>query len=158
VTKLVFSLALTGLLLTGCGYSFGTKLPDGIDTLEVPVFGNATLLRGLEFELSRALVEELKSRTAAKLVSHGADAALTGTVVDYEKVPVYEVAGEVLAGRVKVVVTYKLTKGGTEKAIRESTIPETQNFDLRTGTSEHDARREAVHAIARKIVFQLEDW
>jgi len=118
----VFSIVLALWLLAGCGYGFGVRLPEGIDTLEVPIFGNATLLRGLEFELCDALAEELKTRTPVKIVTGHGDAMLSGAVIRYEKVPIYEVAGEVLAGRVKVTVTFKLVKDDEEKPVREGTV------------------------------------
>ena len=154
----VFSIVLALWLLAGCGYGFGVRLPEGIDTLEVPIFGNATLLRGLEFELCDALAEELKTRTPVKIVTGHGDAMLSGAVIRYEKVPIYEVAGEVLAGRVKVTVTFKLVKDDEEKPVREGTVLETQDFDMRAGISEEYARRRAMREIARKIVYQLEAW
>ncbi len=158
MTMRAFSLVLTTCLLAGCGYTFGSRLPEGIDSLEVPVFGSTILLRGLEVELTEALTEELKLRTPVSLVSKGGDACLTGSVVDYEKVPVYVSAGEVLAGRVKVVVTFSLCRSGSEKPLREGSEQETQDFDTRIGVLEDSARRKAVREIARKIVQRLEDW
>lgn len=151
-------LVLTACLLGGCGYTFGARLPDGIESIEVPVFGNATLVRDLEFELTGALTEELKARTAVALVSTNGDAALTGTVAQYRKVPVYEAAGEVIAGRVTVVVAFKFTRNSAEKPIREGTISETQNFDSRAGLSEEDAHMKAMRALARKIIYEIEAW
>jgi hypothetical protein len=156
--KRVTSLTLAACLLAGCGYSFGIRLPEGIETLEVPIFGNTTLVRGLEFELTETLAEELKSRTPARLVTRGGDAKLTGTVVTYEKVPVYESAGVVLAGRVKVTVTFSLVRTGSDKALKESTLEEAQDFDARAGILEEDARRKAMREIARRIVYEIETW
>lgn len=145
-------------LLAGCGYGFGLRLPEGIETLEVPVFSNTTLLRGLEFELTNALSEELKSRTSAKIVSTGGDAKLSGTVTAYEKIPVYESTGIIVAGRVKVAISFKLAGKSSEKALREELLEEVQDFDTRSGIHEAEARRKAVRELARKIVYQLEAW
>lgn len=149
---------LAFLLIPSCGYGFGARLPDGVESLEVPVFENATLLRGLEFELTSALTDELKSRTGATLVTSGGDARLHGTIVNYEKVPVYESAGEVLAGRITVVTAFELTAGGSGEALRERTLQETQDFDSRAGVTEADARRKAVRELARRIVYEVEAW
>ncbi len=146
------------LIPAGCGYTFGARLPEGINTLEVPVFRNMTLIRDLEFMLTEALTEELKSRTPVKLVSSDGDARLTGSVIEYEKTPVYEEAGEVVAGKVTIVVAFKFTRTAEEKAICESTLAEAQDFDSRTGKTEHDARKAAVQELARKIVYHIEAW
>lgn len=149
---------LSACLLAGCGYTFGARLPEGIATVEVPVFGNTTLVRELEFELTGALTEELKARTALALVSSNGDAKLSGAVVEYRKVPIYESSGIVIAGRITVVVVFKLESAGEENAIQEGTVSETQNFDSRSGILEQDARRKAMRILARKIVYQIEDW
>jgi len=146
------------LLIAGCGYSFGIKLADNIETLEVPVFENATLIRGLEFEISKALAQELKMRTSTRLVTSGGEAVLSGTVTEYEKVPVYESAGVVLAGRIKLKVNFQLLINGGEEPVRDGTLTETQDFDVRTGVTEEEALRNTMREIARKIVYHIEAW
>jgi hypothetical protein len=149
--------AVIMVIIMGCGYSFGVRLPEQVRHLEVPVFGNMTLFRGIEFELTETLMEELKSRTPVELVSSGGDAVLTGAVVEYEKIPVFESLGEVIAGRIRVTVAFKLS-AEPDDVICEGRVDETQNFDLRSGTLEEDARREAMRIIAREIVYRIEAW
>jgi hypothetical protein len=151
-------IAVTACLLLGCGYHFGARLPEDIASLQVPIFGNSTLIRGIEFELTEALTHDLKSRTSARLVDDGADAVLSGSVASYRKVPVYESGGEVIAGRITLTVLFRLAKSTPDQPVVEGSETETQDYDTRTGVTETDARREAVREIARKIVSRIEAW
>jgi len=83
----VFALLAGGLLaaaLPGCGYSQADVYPDGVKTVVVPMFENKTFYRGVEFDLTEAVVKEIELRTPYKVVSNEevADTRLTGTVVD----------------------------------------------------------------------------
>ncbi len=151
-------IGLTACLLSGCGYHFGARLPEDIATLQVPIFANGTLIRGIEFEITEAMTRELKSRTSARLVDSGADAVLSGSVAAYRKIPVYESGGEVIAGRITLTVSFRLVRHADEQPIVQSSETETQDYDTRTGITEMDARREAAREIARKIVSLIEEW
>jgi hypothetical protein len=152
------SILFAACLFLGCGYHFGARLPEDIATLQVPVFANSTLIRGVEFELTETLTRELKGKTSVRLVDGEGDARLSGAVVAYGKVPVYESAGDVIAGRITVTVSFALARGVAGQPVTEGSVTETQDFDTRTGTTETDARREALREIARKIVSRIEAW
>lgn len=75
-------LALAALALTGCGYSHETVYPKDVTSVQVKMFGNRTFYRGVEFDLTEALVKEIELRTPYKVISSdGADTVLEGTVV-----------------------------------------------------------------------------
>lgn len=58
-----------------------------IRTVRVPIFENLTVWRGLEFELTRAVVREIEQRTPYKVVSaeDAADTELSGRIINYQK-------------------------------------------------------------------------
>ena len=58
-----------------------------IHTVRVPIFQNRTFARGLEFELTRAVVREIELKTPYKVVGpdQPADTELTGTIVSFTK-------------------------------------------------------------------------
>src|SRR5206468_11800111 len=58
-----------------------------IHTVRVPIFKNVTFGRGLEFDLTRAVVREIESKTPYKVVSAdcAADTELTGTITIFNK-------------------------------------------------------------------------
>ena len=86
---------LTPLVLTSCGwdgqitllgYTTRPNYDMNIKTVRVPIFKNATFRRGLEFELTRAVVREIEAKTPYKVVSDGCpDTELIGTVVFLNK-------------------------------------------------------------------------
>jgi hypothetical protein len=92
-------LALASLLLASCeegghftflGYT--TRPPFNLDihTVRVPIFKNETFYRGLEFDLTDAVIREIELKTPYKVVTAGdpADTELTGKIITYSKNPV----------------------------------------------------------------------
>jgi hypothetical protein len=85
--------ALLAMIAAGCGYqhnasmdnangySWNTLYRGDIKTVAVPVFGNRTYWRGVEFALSKAVVNELESQTPYKVVERAsADTILEGEI------------------------------------------------------------------------------
>jgi len=74
------------MLLSGCGYSSEQLFPEGYRTVAVPIFENRTFYRGVEFDLSEALVKELELRSPYKVIDPcGADTILQGTITRIEQ-------------------------------------------------------------------------
>jgi hypothetical protein len=69
------------------GYTTRPNYDLSIHTVRVPIFKNITFRRGLEFDLTAAVVREIESKTAYKVVSATcpADTELTGTIVSLNK-------------------------------------------------------------------------
>jgi hypothetical protein len=69
------------------GYSSRPNYDTHIKTVRVPIFKNATMWRGLEFQLTQAVVREIEAKTPYKVVSDAscADTELTGTIVSFNK-------------------------------------------------------------------------
>lgn len=75
-------LVLLTLLVTGCGYAAKPVYPQDVQSVQVPIFQNRSFYRGLEFDLTEALIKEIELRTPYKVVSHAsADTVLEGTIV-----------------------------------------------------------------------------
>ncbi len=72
---------------TIAGYSTRPNYDTSIRTIRVPIFKNLTLRRGLEFDLTRAVIREIELKTPFKVVSENCDAdtELTGTIISYNK-------------------------------------------------------------------------
>lgn len=81
--SLMLLLLLAAILaLPACGYSHQTVYPKDVTSVRVKLFGNRTFYRGVEFDLTEALVKEVELRTPYKVVSSdAADTVLEGTVV-----------------------------------------------------------------------------
>src|SRR5215471_8417063 len=69
------------------GYTTQPNYDECIKTVYVPIFENKTFRRGLEFDLTRAVIREIESKTPFKVVSAGcpADTELTGTIINLAK-------------------------------------------------------------------------
>ncbi len=89
-------LAASASLLPSCewdgnftvlGYTTKPQYPTNIHTVYVPIFKNLTLWRRLEFDLTRAVIREIESKTPYKVVSNPdcADTELKGTIVSLNK-------------------------------------------------------------------------
>jgi hypothetical protein len=72
---------------TVLGYTTRPNYDPCIRTVYVPIFKNLTFRRGLEFDLTKAVVREIEAKTPYKVVSNcdEADTELTGTIVNYRK-------------------------------------------------------------------------
>jgi hypothetical protein len=71
--------------LTVLGYKTAPQYDRSIRTVRVPIFENKTFLRGLEFELTEAVVKEIEKKTPWKVVEGDADAELRGTIIGMPK-------------------------------------------------------------------------
>src|SRR5205807_1475741 len=69
------------------GYTTRPNYDTSVHTIRVPIFKNQTFYRGLEFQLTQAVIREIESKTPYKVVSAGCDAdtELTGNIVIFTK-------------------------------------------------------------------------
>ena len=72
------------------GYTSRPNYDTEIRTVHVPIFKNVSFRRGLEFELTEAVIREIEAKTPYKVVSDPAcaDTELTGTIVSLNKTPI----------------------------------------------------------------------
>ena len=91
---------LATLLLSGCGYTWsengnsfsaqsspasGNLYRTNVRTVAVPIFTNKTYYRGLEFNLSKAVVTEMEAHTPYRAAPREtADTLLTGEIIDVQ--------------------------------------------------------------------------
>jgi hypothetical protein len=69
------------------GYTTRPQYDTRIHTVFVPIFKNRTMWRGLEFDLTRAVIREIEAKTPYKVVSDccSADTELDGTIINFTK-------------------------------------------------------------------------
>lgn len=80
-------LALMLVLIPGCaasptqGYAFDSTFDESINTIAVPIFRNETTSRGLEVQLTEAVMKQIQQRTPWRLTpADRADTTLVGVV------------------------------------------------------------------------------
>lgn len=103
---------LASLPAAGCGYHLagrGGTLPEGVRSVAVPVFENATRRPEVEQRVTERIIEELTTRSDAKILPgrDGADALLSGTISGFESSPVL-LTSEGRATRYEVTVTARV--------------------------------------------------
>lgn len=161
-----FLFAPAAALLTGCGYQFGHLADPTIRSVAVPTFGSVTERRGIELQLTEAVVKQIQTRTPFRIAHEStADTVLRGRVVGVRKrglsrtitddpreaefAPAVEVTWEDRRGRVL---------GTRSVAISADVVPVlatgTQAVEL--GQTRATAYQEAVDRLARQIVDLME--
>jgi hypothetical protein len=159
------ALLLLAVLLGGCGYSHKQVFPTQYHTVSVPIFQNRSFYRGVEFELTEALVKEIELRTPYKVVSDAAaGTALTGTVVAVEQAPLSRARRGGVPQVVEMVVTvdWVWRDNRTGETIRERRGFQSAGRYAPTrpvGQPLEVAQHEAVRRLAGDIVSTMQaDW
>jgi hypothetical protein len=143
------------------GYSFDTTYSDSVRTIAVPIFENTTYERGVEFELTDAVIKEIEARTPYKVTSSDrADTVLTGRVrsVELEQISKSPLTG--LSEEVVVTVTidfeWQDLLTGTALLRREGFAGHGLFVPSRpTGERIELGRLAAVEELARDIVAEM---
>jgi len=110
--------------LTGCGYHVGGKadlLPRTVKTIAIPTFGNLTTRYKISDRLGNAVSREFLTRTRYQIVAdpNGADAVLSGVVVNYVAFPtvVDQVTSRAAGVQIQVVLRLTLTDKASGKVL-----------------------------------------
>lgn len=83
------TLVLSALTASGCGYTQKELYPEDYRSVSVPIVKNQTFYRGIEFDVTEALIKEIELRTPYKVIAPGgADTELTGTIASINQVQV----------------------------------------------------------------------
>lgn len=161
---LVF-LVLFVFTATGCGYTTAELFPEQYRSVAVPIFDNRTFYRGVEYDLTEAIVKEIEQRTPYKTMdANVADTLLTGTVTSIITQQLSRTREAGLPQEVQVTVTIDFEwvdqRSGAKLVSRRSfsgvgryvpTQPVGEGFEI--------GQHAAVDRLARDIVSSLRgDW
>ena len=144
-------------IFIGCGYySFSGSSLVGIETVYVPIFGNATTEFGLEEQLTDAMVAAINAERNLNIGERGnSDAVLEGRITRVQDTPLVYTEGEqVTEYKVEVFVHVKFEDVKNNKIIMEDDFsawgeypfPETADGNRQTGI------RKALGKIAEDII------
>lgn len=150
---------LAAAAAAGCGYSSASLVPDRYRTISVEVFSNGTPRHDLEYEVTRAVVEELQSRTHLRVVDRDMphDLTLTGTLRDVDE----DVASRRAFQRIResdvfVTADVEVSDSTGRAVVEKRKITEREAFVPVIGEEVRSARQEAVRELAERIVRTLE--
>jgi hypothetical protein len=163
LTRAAAVLLLAGLTcaLQGCwwGYTTASQFPEHIKTVYVQAFDNETFWRGLEVQLTRAVVDEISLRNPMTFAKRDdADSILRGTLLSVRRsTHVRTARDEVVLQRVTISVRVQWhdARAGTDllppTVVRETVkVPVTTDEDLFAVVA-----RETAQAI---VDHMLEPW
>ena len=154
-------LGLMAVILSGCGYTHGKLYRGDVKTVTVPIFGNKSFRKGIEFDLTEALIKELALRTPYQVVSgEQGDTVLTGEIVGVEEV-VRSRGGEVglpeaVGLRVVIDFTWKDLRTGEILVERKGFDREVEYLVSRQGGERYrTGQHGAVGKLAIDVVGEL---
>jgi hypothetical protein len=152
---------LSAFALTGCGYSLGYRVADGVVTIAIPIFNNHTfpLRREIEYQLTDAMRREIQVRTQLVLTDESsADMVIYGTIKRFrEQVVSEDRFDQVIESNIDVVVELVVEdlRHGKRSVL---TVPRIQPFSIERGETFEQAQVRALEAVAQRLVTRLEDW
>lgn len=115
-------LAAASLAVVGCGgYSRHDLFPEDVRTVTVQTFQNKTFYKGVQFDLSEALIKQIELETPYKAVSGSADTLLEGVITDIQqrKLSRTSKGGLVQEVEVRLVVNFQWKDQRTGKLLRQ---------------------------------------
>jgi hypothetical protein len=75
-----------GIALPGCGYNTKPTYSEDYSTIYVPIFKNKTFYQGLEFDVTKAVINEIELRTPYKTTNTTtADTTLEATIISVDQ-------------------------------------------------------------------------
>lgn len=165
------------LLLTGCGYTTKTIMPDNIRTIQVEIFKNdidvtkevsakdkyEVYRPNLEVDLRDAIVNRIFLDGNLKMADRdSADAVLEGRIAQYRKDPLRYQNEVVQEYRVSIVCDIKLINQRDSKVLFEEEGVTGDTTYFTTGTlqkTETAAINDAMSDLARRIINKIvENW
>jgi predicted PilT family ATPase len=159
--RLSVSCAFWICLLSGCGYSVGYRVPEGVRTVAVPIFDNRSfpLRREIEYELTSALRVVIQSRTSLELVDSGeADMVIHGVIREFRDLVVAEGRRDQKLEASILLTVAIIVEDFRNGRRRDEEVRVQEPYSVELGETVESARRRAVRDLADRILLVVEDW
>jgi hypothetical protein len=147
-------------LISGCGYTTKSLISRKINSIYIPIFENDTFRRGLEFDLTSALKDEIMSNTKLRILQKdSADTILTGRIIKVtEGMLSSNVEDNIVESRVTISVYIKLVDRRTGRTlVEEEDLKQSAEFIVKRGENINTASKESLVLLAKEIIFHLEE-
>ncbi len=145
-------------LMCGCGYSNKSLISRDISSIHIPIFENDTFRRGVEFDLTKAVKDEIMSKTNLRIASKdNADTILHGTVKKFtERIITHGFRDSVVEADMALLVEIRLVDRRTDRTlVHEKSVNQTTGYIVRRGETLESASAEGVVDLAETIVNLL---
>jgi lipopolysaccharide assembly LptE-like protein len=154
------------LLLAACssdptrGYSLASTYAQDIRSVSVPIFENTTFFRGMEIELTDAIIKEIQRTTPWVVVQGSGQTTLTGSITDTQLHNLSTKSGTGLVEEmgVQTTVDFEWRDARTGKVlVSRKAFKAMETFVPARGTSERIelGQHAVVQELARGIVAEL---
>jgi len=155
-------LVLFTISIVSCGYSSKSLLRSNVRSIYIPIFDNNTFRRGYEFDLTKAVRDQILLRTRLNIVDKDeADSILFGKITSVdENVIIEDTRDNIVESRVSVGIDIRWVDKRTGRTIVERrNIKRPTEFIVRRNETLTSSSNEAFVSIARGIVDAMEeDW
>ncbi len=147
-------------MISGCGYSSKSLISRNVNSIYIPIFDNTTFRRGLEFELTKAVKDEIMSRTNLRITQkESADTILYGKINKVtEGVLTQNIRDDIVESRLTIFVDIKLVDKRTDRIlVEEGGLFKSAEFVVNRGENINSAAEEDLVRLAETIVNHLEE-
>ena len=147
-------------LISGCGYTNKSLISRNINSIYIPIFENDTFRKGLEFDLTSAVKDEIMSNTKLRILQKdSADTILTGRIMTVkEGMLSSNVEDNIVESRVTISVHIKLVDRITGRTlVEEDNLKQSAEFIVNRGENINTASQESLVLLAKEIVYHLEE-
>jgi hypothetical protein len=147
-------------LLGACGYTSRSLMRQNVNTVYISIFDNQTFRRGLEFDLTNALKNEVLYKTRLKVVDKDhADSALSGTITDVQEgVLIEDPKGDIVESSVIIFVNFSWVDLRTGRTIvKKQNVTQRAEFRPRRRETVATASNQAFVDLAERIVNLMEE-
>jgi len=157
--KQLVCVAFAFVLASGCGYSQKSLISRKTNSIYIPIFHNNTFRRGLEFELTKAVKDEIMSRTSLRIVQKdSADTILSGTIREVRESALSQSGDNIVEGRVYIYADISLSDRRTERVLMSgSNLSGAAEYITGRGENLQSGIEEGIVNLAKKIVNSLEE-
>lgn len=148
------------LLLAACGYTSRSQLRQNVNTIYIPIFDNLTYRRGLEFDLTNSLKNEILFRTRLKIVDKDhADSILYGSITDVKKLVLLEdPRANLVEAAMTIIIDFSWVDLRTGRTIvNKKNVTQQAEFLAKRKEDEGTAEREAFVDLAEKVIALMEE-
>ncbi|HKB15989.1 MAG TPA: LPS assembly lipoprotein LptE, partial [Planctomycetota bacterium] len=148
---------LLPLLLASCGYTAGVKMPGDVRSVAVPVFGNETFRRGLEYDLTAAVARAFLDRTDLRVCPVSEAEAIVRGRIRRATTPVLVERGPdaLLESAALLTVEAELVGARSGRVLARMTVTDRAEIAAARGETRAGAFQESIETIAERIVLGL---
>ena len=151
--------AFVFVLASGCGYSQKSLISRKINSIYIPIVDNNTFRRGLEFDLTKAVKDEIMSRTSLRIVQKdSADTIFSGTIRDVKETVLSQNSRDnIVESRVRIYADITLWDRRTERVLISGSLNGAAEFIVKRGETVKSGIEEGIVNLAKIIVNNLEE-